>query len=188
MKKYICLFALLIARSISASAIPEYEIGSIDGPILTFTNEAVLQVLHKDHKVVRDWHVGDKIKLVAGDEGLFFFVSSRIVDGHFVLNSGFKLRNEDEDEEHAAVWLWTAPTTPNPGTFLITNIDLDDHRIVLSNMTAWEYHKDERAKVEAFQIGDIVMIGINSSFLHAAEFDAVLINADRQFIIEAIQQ
>ncbi len=187
MQTTLCAIAVFLTCHLQASVIPQYEIGSINENTITFTNTAIFHVLSRDFVTFQGWQPGDEVQITSMDVGLLTSAPVQRDDGKYVVAQPFFLNNLTRSEKQITISLEQSPTTPTQGTYAINAIDLEAQAIALSNASVWNYPLNNQRNVAGWEVGDVVMIGINGLGSSPA-FDAILINTTKQSVIKAVQQ
>jgi len=182
------LLFILVANVIFSSTIPQYQISSVQDGVVTFSNQAVIDVHFQDVILLKGWNSGDMVEVVSINIPTFGLLRAKIVGGQITVDPIFALRNLTRNSEQVAVWLQQAPVVPSPVTYTVTAMDLLNQIITLDDSTTWIYGTEDGIKIGTWEIGDVIMIGENGPTLFPAIYDSVLFNASRQSIIKTIQQ
>lgn len=187
MKTVICLFVLALTHLFSSTT-PQYQISSTGDLSFFLTNSAEFHVLHKDRLVFQKWDIGDSIHLMSLNVGFYVSPPIRTQHNQLVLSPVLFVNNLTKNNEQILVWLEQPPTGPQPGTFLISQIDLNNHTITLSDSSIWLYPGNIQHKVQFWLVGDTVMIGLNNPISNTPTYGAILFNTSQLSIAQAIQQ
>jgi len=186
-RKFLSIAILCAIQRLSASAIPEYEVSSIEANVVTFSNAATFFVDFKDFIALQRWQTRDSVDIIFSNRILFAPHKVAMIEGRRVICPTFLLRNTSQNNEYVVAFLEQPPTVPNPDTFSIVSIDRDHRTIILDNSTTWFYAEEAQFDVRMWKIGQIILIGLNGVF-PPSPFDAVLFNTTEQRMIRAVQQ
>jgi|GEM_PF-1959277 len=181
MKAAFCIIIAFLTCCLQASVIPPYEIGGVNENMITFTNDAIFQVLSRDFVTSQPWQPGDEVKITSMEVGLVVSVVQ------YTLSPVFLLDNLTRTEKRIAVSLQKSPTVPHQYTYTINAIDFEAQAIELSDASVWRYPMNNQRHVAVWRVGDVIMIGVNS-LGSSTVYDAILINTDKQSVIKALQQ
>jgi hypothetical protein len=188
MKRVISLCILLLTGHLFATPIPQYQISSINSDVIALSNGTVLNVSPLSMQILQGWDTSDFVELVSINVGLAIAPPIRTESNIFVLPPVFYLSNSSQNNEQIAVWMHTIPSFSNADTPMISDIDLTNRLIQLSDATVWSYPPKDQAAVEFWNLGDLVMLGANGLHSNTPSYSAILFNTRLQSIINALEQ
>ncbi|MBY0529875.1 MAG: hypothetical protein K2P51_06750 [Rhabdochlamydiaceae bacterium] len=183
---YLCMF--LLTAQLSAAPITQYQISSISDNLITLSNGTVLNVSPINMLTLQGWHTSDFVELMSLNVGLAIAPPIQTGSNVTVLPPVFILSNASQNNEQIAVWMHTVPGFSNSDTPVITDIDLTNRLIQLSDATVWSYPPKDQAAVAFWNLGDLIMLGANGLYTNTPTYGAILFNTRLQSIVNALEQ